>query len=735
MKLPLRKAWRILREDGASVFLRKTADFVSRRLAARHKKFAYVDVLFVNGCDLQHPYRYRVQHQREQLAAFGLAAEEVWYENLSPQLISLCRAVIVYRAPWTPALESFIRRAQQFGKPVFFDIDDLVIDTRYTDQIPFVAAMSAEEKALYDDGVSRYRRTMQLCDGVITTTERLADELRGYMDEVFVNRNTASAILAALSREALEKSAARQAQGGRGEGSAVTLGYFSGSITHNDDYAMILPVLTRLLDRYPAARLLVVGELDLPPALAPYRARVDVRPFVGWTELPALIAEADINLVPLLPTIFNEAKSENKWVEAALVRVPTVASDLGAFHRMIRQEETGLLCHTPEDWERALARLIEQPALRARIGARAQAYVLQYCLTLTTGRHLADYIRARLRPNIAMLLPSFDTSGGILVALHHCEILRRAGYDVTAVNLDERRGAERTLAIEGFDLPSFLARDVTICTPFAKGIATMWVTVGGFLFANTRERYYLVQGQEDGFYPVGAPERLFAQATYCRSDISYVTISRWCERWLRETYGQCAAYAPNGIERASFAPAARDWTGRVRILIEGDSASACKNVDESFRIAALLPEDRYEIWYVSYNGRAKSWYRVDRFLHKVPYKEMPDIYRSCHILLKSSVLESFSYPPLEMMATGGIAVVRGNDGNREYLRDGENCLFYDPAHLETAADAIARVASDAALRERLQAGGRRTAAARDWSACEAAIAALYEGENDEKKGI
>ena len=108
MKLPLRKAWRILREDGASVFLRKTADFVSRRLAARHKKFAYVDVLFVNGCDLQHPYRYRVQHQREQLAAFGLAAEEVWYEDLSPQLISLCRAVIVYRAPWTPALLSLI---------------------------------------------------------------------------------------------------------------------------------------------------------------------------------------------------------------------------------------------------------------------------------------------------------------------------------------------------------------------------------------------------------------------------------------------------------------------------------------------------------------------------------------------------------------------------------------------------------------------------------------------------
>ena len=108
---------------------------------------------------------------------------------------------------------------------------------------------------------------------------------------------------------------------------------------------------------------------------------------------------------------------------------------------------------------------------------------------------------------------------------------------------------------------------------------------------------------------------------------------------------------------------------------------------------------------------------------------MPDIYRSCHILLKSSVLESFSYPPLEMMATGGIAVVRGNDGNREYLRDGENCVFYVPEHLETGAASIERIVRDASFRETLLQGGLKTAAARDWSACEKAIAALYMEKN------
>ena len=163
----------------------------------------------------------------------------------------------------------------------------------------------------------------------------------------------------------------------------------------------------------------------------------------------------------------------------------------------------------------------------------------------------------------------------------------------------------------------------------------------------------------------------------------------------------------------------------IIILIEGDSKSEYKNVDEAFRIAALLPKDRYVIWYVSYNGGAKDWYRVDRYLHRVPHADMPQLYQKCHILLKTSILESFSYPPLEMMATGGFAVVQENDGNREYLADGENCLFYDPSDLSTAVTDIGRIADDPALRERLKQGGQKTVAARDWAHCEEAVLALY----------
>ena len=76
---------------------------------------------------------------------------------------------------------------------------------------------------------------------------------------------------------------------------------------------------------------------------------------------------------------------------------------------------------------------------------------------------------------------------------------------------------------------------------------------------------------------------------------------------------------------------------------------------------------------------------------------MIKIYDSCDILLKSSKLESFSYPPLEMMATGGYCIVIPNDGNKEYLEDGRNCLFYNLGDINSEIKKIKALISDEKL--------------------------------------
>lgn len=151
-----------------------------------------------------------------------------------------------------------------------------------------------------------------------------------------------------------------------------------------------------------------------------------------------------------------------------------------------------------------------------------------------------------------------------------------------------------------------------------------------------------------------------------------------------------------------------------------------KNVDESFRIVEQLNSNKYEVWYMSYNAKPKDWYRVDKFLHRVPYDKVGDIYRACHILLKSSALESFSYPPLEMMATGGYVVAVANDGNVEYLKDSENCLFYSQGAIDEAVQNIEKIAHSESLRKTLSVNAIKTCKGRDWKSIEKEILALYD---------
>ena len=165
--------------------------------------------------------------------------------------------------------------------------------------------------------------------------------------------------------------------------------------------------------------------------------------------------------------------------------------------------------------------------------------------------------------------------------------------------------------------------------------------------------------------------------------------------------------------------------GKIRILIEGDCAVDYKNVDESFRITNSLDPQKYEVWYMSYNAQPKEWYRIDRFLHKVPYDKVPAVYEACDILVKTSLLESFSYPPLEMMASGGYVLAVPNGGNSEYLQDEYNCLLYPAGDLEKAKCRLERICTDKELQETLYQNGRRTAEERSWEVVSKDILNLY----------
>ena len=728
-----------LRSEGPRKVYQKTCLYLKRRKDARmeeeYTKGCFRDVLFVNGCDehLPHPGRYRVTHQREQLESLGISTGEIYYQNIEQDILGYYRTILFFRCPYTPQIGEVIKLAKKLNKTILYDIDDLVFDTAYTDQILYLETMSGDERKEYDQNVNAMGKLLRLCDGAVTTTACLAKELEKYVPQVLINRNVASQEMVMLSVQVLQKKAEEQ-QKPQGSDKKVRMGYFSGSITHNDDFNLILPVLIKLLTKYKNLELCVAGELDIPEQLKPFENQLVRYPFSDWRGLPQMLAQTDINLAPLIQSVFNEAKSENKWMEAALVKVPTVASNLGAFREMVQHEVNGILCSSQEEWEAALEKLICDENYRKSIGTAAHEYCIRHCITAVTGLALADFIREREKSNLMFVLPGFQVSGGVMVALQHARILQEGGRDVTLLSIDEA-GKENWFSFEGHIFPVLNLNSCKIKGRTDWCVATMWSTCRWLDHLETvGQKGYLVQNYEPDFYQVGNPLHMQARSTYgVHPDWNYITISRWCEKWLWEDYGHQVSFAPNGLDVEKFQNSeetlsgekASENNGKVRILIEGDSSAPHKNVDESFQIVKLLDPAKFEIWYMAYHGTPKDWYSVDRFLPEVPYEKVQGVYRKCDILLKSSTLESFSYPPLEMMASGGLVVAVQNDGNQEYLRNEENCLTYPLGDIQAGRNAILRLCQEEELCKKLKKNGLETAQKRDWSALESEILKLY----------
>ena len=139
MQTLLQKSADTIKESGFRVFAKKTVLYIKKNTKkedhSEHPEQLFADVLFINGCYLPHPSRYRVAHQREQLFGNNIVTNEVFFEDLSIELVKHYRSFIFFRCPFTETVGEFIKLAKQHNKVVLFDIDDLVIDEIYEKDI------------------------------------------------------------------------------------------------------------------------------------------------------------------------------------------------------------------------------------------------------------------------------------------------------------------------------------------------------------------------------------------------------------------------------------------------------------------------------------------------------------------------------------------------------------------------------------------------------------------------
>jgi len=92
----------------------------------------------------------------------------------------------------------------------------------------------------------------------------------------------------------------------------------------------------------------------------------------------------------------------------------------------------------------------------------------------------------------------------------------------------------------------------------------------------------------------------------------------------------------------------------------------------------------------------------------LPVLEMPGLYRSCDLLLFSSLAEGFGLPILEAQATGRVVITSPGGATEETA--GEGALYANPREPKEIRQAVLRLIADPGLREQLLAAGFRNLA-------------------------
>ena len=304
-------------------------------------------------------FRYRVFNMVEALQAdTRCRVGATWFsgdelDSIIP-FVSELNVIVVARFCYGAALQRIISRARRFGVKVIFESDDLVFDIDYVRIVLESLGQDAEESRVWESWfayIGRLNASLKLCDGGITTNSYLSSRMAHAM-----NGKSVAVIPNFMNRQQQEFSeallTAKRESGWRRRGN-VTIGYFSGSPTHNRDFAVAAPAISRILQKHSDVQLRVVGFLDETGPVGAFRDRVEILPLMNYVSLQRAIAEVEINIAPLQDNVFTNCKSELKFFEAAAVGTWTVASPTSTFRKSIADKVTGRLARAHE-WDVAL---------------------------------------------------------------------------------------------------------------------------------------------------------------------------------------------------------------------------------------------------------------------------------------------------------------------------------------------------------------------------------------------
>ncbi len=208
--------------------------------------------------------------------------------------------------------------------------------------------------------------TFEMCHGVQTSTEALADVFRPLNANVKVFENQLFMMPKLRSR--------RQGK----------TRIFFGAFNREQSWEPIIPVLNEVVKKNSEVEVVTVHDRAFFDALKTDRKKFHER--LEYEKYLRVLSGCDIALLPLADNQFNRYKSDIKFVEAAAAGAAVIASPT-VYQGTILHGENGLIATSVDQWASHLELLIDNKDERTRLQESARNYVVQNRLLV---RHLDE---------------------------------------------------------------------------------------------------------------------------------------------------------------------------------------------------------------------------------------------------------------------------------------------------------------------------------------------------------
>jgi glycosyltransferase involved in cell wall biosynthesis len=240
---------------------------------------------------------------------------------------------------------------EQFAKSkakVIFDFDDSIWMQNVSD---------ANKKFSFLKDASKTSRIIALSDMIFAGNQYLADYAKPFNSNIRIVPTT-------IDTDEYQRLALP-------EDDKITIGW-SGSITTIQHFKFAVPALLKVKQKYGSAiKIKVIGDANYK------NEALDVIS-MNWNKQDELkeLSSFDIGIMPLPDDEWAKGKCGLKGLQYMALEIPTIMSPVGVNSEIIQSGVNGFLATTDDDYVNAISLLIEDKALRKKVGAEGRKTVV-----------------------------------------------------------------------------------------------------------------------------------------------------------------------------------------------------------------------------------------------------------------------------------------------------------------------------------------------------------------------